>query len=683
MHLLTNNFRDDATNKEQKALALVNQGQLAKAESILRELIADGTHSGEVYGNLAAICGMQGRFREVYNLLQIAIQLNPRNSEAHNNLGIILDRQDKPNAAIASYHKAIKLKPDFPEAYNNLGNSLQKRGDITAAIASYKRAIQLKVDFAQAHSNLGNAFQEQGDLSSAITSYRKAIQLNINCLVTHYNLGNALKKKGDLIAAIDSYHTALRLKPNFPEACHNLGATYQTQGDLTKAIMSYHRALKLKPNYPEAFNSLGNTLKDKGELQASIFSYGRALQLKPDYPEAHNNLGIALKEKGNLIAAINSFNQALQLKPDYPEAHANLGNALHETGELTAAISSYNQSLKLNPDNPEVHLNYSLTMLLRGDYSKGWDEYTWRTKIRTSSTRPRTLQSCKLWNGECLSHETKLLLVAEQGLGDILQFMRYALALRCQKLNVSLCANSRLHLLIQTSGIDPCPLTLEQANKVTKGQWIPLLSVPRQLKVSPTNPIINKPYIQSSTELNKKWQAILSAKVKPTIGINWRGNCNDTSRQNRNIPTHIFRKINEAFTGHLVCLQRDAYLAEIKAVTLNQKIDPHQLDVLRIADSDNPEDFLEYAAIITNCDLVITTGSTVAHLAAGIGIPTWVLLPKVPDWRWGLEGDTTFWYPSMRLFRQRERGNWDEVMERVAEALQKQFGQRTKFSQSA
>ena len=123
-------------------------------------------------------------------------------------------------------------------------------------------------------------------------------------------------------------------------------------------------------------------------------------------------------------------------------------------------------------------------------------------------------------------------------------------------------------------------------------------------------------------------------------------------------------------------LQREACLSELKAVTLNQTIELNQLDVLRIADSDKPEDFLEYAAIISNCDLVITTGSTVAHLAAGIGIPTWVLLPKIPDWRWGFEGDTTFWYPSMRLFRQRQKGNWDEVIERVTEALKKQFWQR-------
>ena len=122
-----------------------------------------------------------------------------------------------------------------------------------------------------------------------------------------------------------------------------------------------------------------------------------------------------------------------------------------------------------------------------------------------------------------------------------------------------------------------------------------------------------------------------------------------------------------------MCLQRGAIASEIEQITRDSKTAPHQLDILRIADSEKPEDFLEYAAIITNCDLVITTGTTVAHMAAAIGIPTWVLLPKVPDWRWGLEGETTFWYPTMRLFRQKNRGDWNEVIERVAEALQERF----------
>ena len=532
----------DQSNKERQAVALINQGKLQEAEAIYRELISAGTSNHMVYGSLAALCGMQGRFDEPIRLLR----------------------------------RTLELKPNYPEAHNNLGI--------------------------------------------------------------------ALKEQGDLTAAIDSYNKALQLKPNYPEAHYNLAIALKKQGDLTAAIDSYNKALQLKPNHPDAHYNLGNALKEQGNLDAAIASYNKALQLKPNYPEVHNNLGIALHEEGNLDAAIASYNKALQLKPNYPDAH----------------------------------YNSALAMLLSGDYKSGWESHEWRLKNAKGSKKLDASPKCNQWSGEVALKETnKLLLVGEQGLGDTLQFMRYAIALKNEGTSVAFCAKKKLHSLIQSSGIDPSPLTPEQANKVIEGEWMPLLSAAKHLQVSPSNPIITEPYIQPKDELKMKWTDIFGAKEKPVIGINWRGNRKDANKQDRNIPIQVFRKIVERNKGNLVCLQRGALPSEFEQITFNSNMTPHQLDILRIADSDEPEDFLEYAAIINSCDLVITTASTVAHLAAGIGIPTWVLLPKIPDWRWGLEGDTTFWYPSMRLFRQKEKGNWSEVMERVAEALQEQFGSST------
>ncbi len=693
--------------KEQLAITLFDQAKFAEAETLLKELISSGTSSPIVYGKLGCLYLLQTKHKESVPLLKNAIGLNPNASEFHNYLGIALQHQGDLIGAIGSYNKALQLNSNFPSAYNNLGNALKEHDSLDSAIKSYQKAVQLKPDFCDAHYNLGIAFKEQRNLTSAVASLKKALQLNPNdpeahnmlgnvlremgnkkeaiasykmahklnpnYPEAHLNLGCALYEHGDITAAIISYKRAIQLKPNYPEAHCNLGCALHEQKDFTAAITAYNKAIQLKPNYPEAYNNLGNTYKEKGELTAAATLYGKALQLKPNYPEVHSNLGATLQDQGNLSAAITAYNTAIQLSPDQPDVYSNLGNALKEQGDLNAAIISYNKSLKLKPDNPDAQLNYSLTMLLLGDYKNGWEGYKWRTKARGNQSKPHALPSCTLWNGEPLEHETKLLLVTEQGLGDILQFIRYALVLRCQNLKVSLCAQTRLHPLIQSSGIDSSPLSPEQANQINKGFWIPLLSVPKLLEVSPSNPIINSPYIKSSTELTKKWRDTISAKPKPTVGINWRGNRSDTSRQARNIPIHIFRKINKAFTGDLLCLQRDTYPSEIDEVINDRKMASHQQDVLRIADSDIPEDFLEYAAIIANCDLVITTGSTVAHLAAGTGIPTWVLLPKIPDWRWGLKGNTTFWYPTMRLFRQRERGNWDEVMERVAEALKEHF----------
>jgi len=592
----------DHAAKEQQAVALINQGKLQEAEAIYRELIEAGKSNHIVYGNLAAICGMQGRFDELLELLK----------------------------------KALQLKPNYPDAHNNLGIALKEQGDLTAAIASYNTALQLKPNYPDAHNNLGNALKEQGDLT----------------------------------AAIASYNTALQLKPNFPEAHNNLGNALQEQGDLTAAIASYNTALQLKPNYPDAHNNLGNALKEQGDLTAAIASYNTALQLKPNFPDAYNNLGIALKEQGDLDAAIASYNTALQLKPNYPDAHNNLGNALQEQGDLTAAIASYNTALQLKPNYPDAHWNTSLTMLLGGDYKNGWEKYEWRTKKEKNTSKPHALPKCDQWSEEhTLKTTSQLLLVTEQGLGDTLQFMRYATALRNEGISVSLCAQPKLHSLIKTSGIDPLPLTPQQANQVSEGQWIPLLSVPRCLEVSPENPIITEPYIKTTDELDAKWAGILAVEQRPIVGINWQGNpkIEKIGLRGRSLALETFAPITGSSQISLLSLQKGFGSEQLETCSFKGRFISCQDQV------NDTWDFLETAAIIANCDLIITSDTSVAHLAGGMGKTTWLLLHKVPDWRWGLEGDTTFWYPSMRLFRQRERGNWDEVMERVAEALQEHF----------
>ena len=588
--------------KEQKALALIQQGNLQEAEAIYRELIAVGTINHIVYGNLAAICGTQGRLDEL----------------------------------IENLRKALEIKPNYPDAHNNLGFALQQKGDLTAAITSYNTALKLKPNYPEAHNNLGFALQQKGDLSAAITSY----------------------------------NTALSLKPNYPEAHNNLGIALKEYGDLSAAITSYNTALSLKPNYPEAHNNLGIALKEQGNLADAIDSYNTALKLKPNDPEAHNNLGNAQQEQGDLTAAIDSYNTALKLKPNYPEAHNNLGGAHQEQGDLTAAIDSYNTALKLKPNYPEAHWNSALTMLISGDYKNGWGKYEWRTKKENSTTKFHALPNCDQWNNElALKTTSKLLLVTEQGLGDTLQFMRYAITLRSKGVSVSMCAQPKLHNLIKASGIDPSPLTPEQANAVKQGQWIPLLSVPRHLEVSPENPIITEPYIKSTEDLNAKWADILSAEQRPIVGINWQGNPKTEKAwmRGRSIALEAFAPITRSNQISLLSLQKGFGSEQMEACSFKDQFVSCQDQI------NDTWDFLETAAIIANCDLVITSDTSVAHLAGGMGKTTWLLLKKVPDWRWGLEGDTTFWYPSMRLFRQTERGNWNEVLKQVTEELKNHF----------
>jgi hypothetical protein len=330
-------------------------------------------------------------------------------------------------------------------------------------------------------------------------------------------------------------------------------------------------------------------------------------------------------------------------------------------------------------NHPEANQNLSMAELLAGDYKNGWKRYEYRFQSKKNQVILNANPSCKQWNGEALTQGEKLLLIHEQGLGDTLQFMRYATALRNQGISVSFCAQPKLHALIQASSIDPSPLTPEQANQVSDGKWIPLLSVPRYLEVSPENPIITKPYIKTTKEFHTKWSEILSAEQQPIIGINWQGNpkTEKTGLQGRSLALETFAPVANCSHISLLSLQKGFGSEQLETCSFKERFVSCQDQV------NDTWDFLETAAMIANCDLIITSDTSVAHLAGGMGKSTWLLLQKVPDWRWGLEGDTTFWYPSIRLFRQTERENWDEVMERVAEALQQHFGNCLALTQPA
>ena len=274
---------------------------------------------------------------------------------------------------------------------------------------------------------------------------------------------------------------------------------------------------------------------------------------------------------------------------------------------------------------------------------------------------PHAKPSIPKWQGEPLNPNEKLLVVTEQGLGDTIQFMRYIPYLKAQGIDLSFCAQTKLHDLIKASGIISKPLTPEEGNEVKEGKWISLLSVPQFLDITPDNPVITEPYIHSSIEQNAKWRNLLSKEKKTIIGINWQGNTNIEKRslRGRSFPLEIFSSVAENNDCRFLSLQKGFGSEQLETCSFKDKFVQCQDQV------NKTWGFLDTAAMIDSCDLVITSDTSVAHLAAGMGKLTWCLLHYVPDWRWGINGETTFWYPSMKLFRQQKRDNWMGVMEKL------------------
>jgi tetratricopeptide (TPR) repeat protein len=518
------------------------------------------------------------------------------------------------------------------------------------------------------------ALVNQGRLDEAEAFCRKLIATDTSDPSIYNILGILSNQRGELQFAIACYNSALQLNPASPEAHYNLGNALKKQGNLDAAIISYKNSLQLKPTWPEAHYNLGVALQERDDLDGAIISYQRAIKLKPNYAEAHNNLGNALIEQDNPDAAIISYKNALRLRPNYAEAHYNLGFALVEQGDLAAAIASYNTALQLKLNSPEVHVNSSLTMLLNGDYTNGWRAFDARL---LAGTKLDAKPQCPPWRGEVITKEAPLLLISEQGFGDTLHFMRYKLVLQQKGIEASLSIPTKLHGLARSSGLEPNPISPEDANLMTRGFHVPLMSLGRILGVTPQNPIINSRYIKPNIEQVELWRQRLAPESKPIIGIHWQGNpkYEVKTARGRSLPLQAFAPVASAIDLKLLSLQKGFGSEQLDTCSFKDRFVSCQ-DLIN-----DTWDFLETAAIIANCDLVITSDSAVAHLAGGMGTNTWLLLKKVPDWRWGIEGDTTFWYPSLRLFRQQERGNWEEVMERVAEALQEHFGSKPQATQ--
>ncbi|AIQ98126.1 tetratricopeptide repeat protein [Prochlorococcus sp. MIT 0801] len=537
-------------------------------------------------------------------------------------------------------------------------------GNISEASKYYQYFINQGFKDHRVFSNYGSILKDLAKLKEAEISTRKAIELNPNFSNAHYNLGNILSDLGQLKEAEISTRKAIELNPNFSNAHYSLGNILNNLGQLKEAEISLRKAIELNPNNANAHYNLGNILSELGKKKETEISLRKAIELNPELAQAHSNLGRILKDTGNLQEAEILTRKAIDLKPDLAEAHSNLGQILNDLGILQDAENSTRKAIELNPDFAEAYLNLSMIELLKGNYQSGLDNYEFRFKVNKPNL-PHGLTKMKRRDSSKLQKEEKILVITEQGLGDTIQYMRYIPYLKNQGFNISFCAQTKLHRLIQASGIEKNPLTPEQASQVSEGTYIPLLSLPRYLKVSPNNPIISEPYIFPTNELKKKWKKILSIEKKPIIGINWQGNpaMEKINYKGRSIPLETFSMLFDRNDIRMLSLQKGFGSEQLDHCSFRNKFVKSQPIV------NSTWDFLENAAIIENCDLIITCDTSIAHLAGGMGKKVWLLLRDIPFWTWGLEKENTFWYPSIRLFRQKIRHNWNEVMERVAKEI--------------
>jgi tetratricopeptide (TPR) repeat protein len=547
--------------------------------------------------------------------------------ELHQARGIALSEQGRFADAAREFERALAVAPNDPELLNNLGCAQDGAGRHLDAVASYTRALSLKGDF----------------------------------LAPHYNMGNSLRTLGRSSEAIDCYGRALSLEPALPQGWHNLALSLQDVGRLEEAQAALERALELKPDYLEAAHNLGELYHARGNPELAVDCFRQLLARDPGYLPSWNALGIALHAQDRLDEAVDCYRRALSLNPDYLHALNNLGAASRALGDLDQAIDCYRRVLARDPDYADAHWNLALVQLLTGDFENGWQGYEWR--FRKVDPIPLKDFPRPLWDGGDLRGRV-ILLHAEQGFGDTFQFVRYAgvLAGMGGKVLVQ-CQSRAIATILETvPGV---------AQVLVRGEPLPefdchapLMSLPLLCGTRLATIPAQIPYLRPDPDLIDRWQSRMQGDGM-RVGLVWAG-----------------RKSYKDDAKRSLSLQTFAPLAAIPGVSfyalqVGEGADQAAFPPAGMALTDlgsGVQDFSDSAAIIAGLDLVISADTAVAHLAGALGKAVWVLLPKACDWRWLEEREDSPWYPSARLFRQKRRGDWGEVLERVACQLAQEAG---------
>jgi tetratricopeptide (TPR) repeat protein len=599
-----------------------------------------------------------GLFAEAEQSCRQALAADPGQADAWCFVGLACRAQGKNAEAATAYREAIRLRPDFLEALNNLGNALIAQGKPEQAVSCYERALMLRPDYAEAHNNLGVALRRSGRFEQAVASYECALRLAPHYAEAHNNLGDAVSALGQWERAIGCYRQALALRSDNPEALNNLGVALLRIGKGDDGIACHEEALRLRPNYYEAHNNLGNALAARRGPAEAVRSYREALRIRPDYAEAHYNLGIALAEQGQLDEAVASYREALRLKPDYVEARSNLGHALRAQGRLDEAMACYNQILDAKPDDPEAHMSRALAWLQQGDYEQGWPEYEWRWRCRELGRLPYTQPA---WDGSPLEGRT-VLLHAEQGLGDTIQFVRYVPLVRARGGEVIVaCPKALQPLLADSPGLRR--LAVKDDELPPFDVYAPLLSLPALLGTTLATVPADVPYVHADPALVERWRRELEGIPGFKVGIVWQGSPDYRSDRYRSIPLRHFAPLARVPGVSLLSLQKGPGSEQLReagfAVT---DLSP------RLDETSGP--FRDTAAVLRNLDLAVMIDTAAAHLAGALAVPTWLALSSAwADPRWLLDREDSPWYPTLRLFRQQRFGDWDGLFARMAEAL--------------
>lgn len=647
----------------ERARALHQQGQLAAALALYAEILAVHPDSAEAHYRRANVLKDQGALEAAVADYDRAIALRPDYAHALCNRAVVLGQMGRLPEAVASYDRAIAVDPKDALTHCNRSMLLNGIGQKDAALEGFEKAIACNGDFFPAHFGRAALLQERQQWGASLASYDRAIALNPGEPSAYYNRGTVLKQLERWVDAVASYDRAIALNGRFPRAHCARAEALQHLNRLQDAIDSYDQAIAIDSRDAAAYNGRGVVLQKMLRFDPALASYDQAIAVSPDYAEAYFNRGTVLAELRDFEGAVASYDQAISLRSGFADAYINRAIALEARGCVQEAIASVRQGVSLKPDLAEGQFNLALTSLKVGDFATGWALFEWRWRAKSGSIfREKRQFTQPLWLGADDIAGQTILLYGEQGLGDSLQFCRYAelvagrgakVVLEVPRPLVSLCSTVRGVTEVVAHG-DPLPRFDVQC---------PLMSLPLAFRTTLETIPAAGVYLSSVPAKVCAWQERLGAKQKPRVGLTWSGNRVSGSGRDR------FFALAE-LVAHLAddiqyfCLQTEITAADQKTLALSGSIRQFAGEL---------RDFSDTAALCECLDVVLTVDTSVAHLGGALGKKTWVMLPFNGDWRWLTQRQDSPWYPTMRLFRQNTRDDWRGVFERVAAELRREF----------
>ena len=602
-----------------------------------------------------------GQNAETVRLCREVVQADPKHGEAWYILGTALFGLNQLREAEDALVRAVSERPNLISAQSILGIVLKSQGRVADALGPFERAVALDPEHGDAQNNLGNTYRELGRVREAEACYREAVRLMPEHPMALGSLVHLLASQNRRAEEVDVLRQVVQLRPDYLNARLHLGAVLTQTGRFEEAVEVLREGIARTPESAEAHNTLGAALAGLKRWDEALDHYGRALFFKPDFAQAYSNQAIALGSIGRHEESLDSFRQALRLAPDSPDTYSTRGVFLLRLGRYEEALDSFEQALRLSPDYPPALTNRSAIWLIHGDFLRGWKEHESRRHV--PAFKLPAYQQAR-WQGEPLEGRT-ILLHWEQGVGDTLQFIRYAPLVKARGGRVVVeCQRPLVRLLETCNGIDCL---------VPRGDPLPafdtyaaLMSLPAIFQTTLETIPASVPYLAADAARVDLWAQRLKRNKGLLVGIAWQGNRDHQRDRDRSFPLALFEKLARIDGVRLISLQKGDGVEQLRALDgrfpvldLGEDVDP------------NREMMHDTPAVMMNLDLVISPDTAIAHLAGALGIPFWVCVTHVPDFRWLLEREDSPWYPTARVFRQSRPGCWEDVFERMAEVLAK------------